>query len=452
MLVEVKEAGGGRFCRQGEQGHHVGADSPGRAAVRRLVGHDGRRFAPTAAAVGRPRGVNGVAVAAFHGQGPAILVICRPAFGHGQAALGHKGAFEAAVHQVAVGQRHAVPHGQPGRVGAVQGGLEENGRLAAPGRDGEVEGLVAVGAGAVAPDDVRPGRAEPPLRVDAHAQGGCRAAGRPGQAPGGQAEDPGRVGHGHALLQTGGKRGRPVAVPADGVEAGINLVRVGQLVWIQGVGRFVNGLGVGRRRRCRVGLLGDPGGVDPGFVFAGHQVVQPGRAGHCFPGRDGEAGQLLPDVEPGEVAEDAHLPLMHGGQQNAEPGRAGGDAPQHDFFLVVEGAGRRPGAVGHELGEPGVVGQVLGFVDAAVLFVEDVGPAQLVDDHDGVPAGGDGMGHIRHRDNGGIGRVGPLVGGAVQDLAVLFIGHVQAVGFAEGQGNALPAVDKAYLEMVAAAG
>ena len=83
--------------------------------------------------------------------------------------------------------------------------------------------------------------------------------------------------------------------------------------------------------------------------------------------------------------------------------------------------------------------------DVAVGFVHDVGPLAGIYGDLRIVAG------ARAGDEGGIGRMGALVGGAIKDLPHPVINDVQPVGLTKGHGDRTANIHPAHLKMVAAA-
>src|SRR5690606_27945425 len=103
-----------------------------------------------------------------------------------------------------------------------------------------------------------------------------------------------------------------------------------------------------------------------------------------------------------------------------------------------------------ELSQPGFIGEMFGFENAAILLVHDVGPVELIDDNLWGTAVCHGVHHIFYDEGSNIGRVCALVGGAVEDTAVFFISHMQPIGTTKSQGNAATTIYLSHLEMIAA--
>ena len=93
---------------------------------------------------------------------------------------------------------------------------------------------------------------------------------------------------------------------------------------------------------------------------------------------------------------------------------------------------------------------MFGFEDAAILLVEDMRPVEFIYNNLGGTAVCHRVQRIFNNERVYVGRVHALICGPIENLAVLLIGHMQAVGAAESQRDAVAAVHPAHLEMVAA--
>ena len=69
------------------------------------------------------------------------------------------------------------------------------------------------------------------------------------------------------LPEAGGK-GRVLAAPADGIQAFVDMIWIGNLVGIQRVSCFVDRLNVGWQWWLWKRPFRHPGGIDSGFFFA----------------------------------------------------------------------------------------------------------------------------------------------------------------------------------------
>ena len=170
-----------------------------------------------------------------------------------------------------------------------------------------------------------------------------------------------------------GIEGGVFCAPADGVQPCVDVLRVGDLVGKERVGRFVDGLGVERERRVGKRPFGYPGRVEPRFVFADGEVVQADGAGQFFTGRQTKLSERLPG---GEETIGRGLPFRQLDATAGQPVR-------HDIAHIQIAAKTGKGwlrSFGDGADLPLVSHHLCRLVKNAVRFVNNLGVLELVKD------------------------------------------------------------------------